>query len=88
MELFQNKPPKVITVNVWKMLADHNMPKLLKSSVFKDLCNGDNKFDLIFTELFFGQEPLVVLGHIFNAPVVTYASYGYETEPLSVAPAP
>ncbi|XP_072161575.1 UDP-glucosyltransferase 2 isoform X6 [Bemisia tabaci] len=85
VELFQNKPPKVITVNVWKMLADHNMPKLLKSSVFKDLCNGDNKFDLIFTELFFGQEPLVVLGHIFNAPVVTYASYGYETEPLRSA---
>nr|XP_018900051.1 PREDICTED: UDP-glucuronosyltransferase-like isoform X3 [Bemisia tabaci]XP_018900052.1 PREDICTED: UDP-glucuronosyltransferase-like isoform X3 [Bemisia tabaci]XP_018900053.1 PREDICTED: UDP-glucuronosyltransferase-like isoform X3 [Bemisia tabaci]XP_018900054.1 PREDICTED: UDP-glucuronosyltransferase-like isoform X3 [Bemisia tabaci] len=70
----------IFSISLWKKMADARIPKLLESSVFQDLYNDDNKFDLIFTELFFGQEALVVLGHIFNAPVVTYSSYGYDTE--------
>ncbi|CAH0383692.1 unnamed protein product [Bemisia tabaci] len=73
---------RLFNLNFWKIRADLNIPQVLESSVYRDLTRNDNKFDLIFTELFFGFEPLAVLGHIFQAPVVTYASYGYNPDIL------
>nr|XP_018917928.1 PREDICTED: UDP-glucuronosyltransferase 2B31-like [Bemisia tabaci] len=64
-------------INLGKTMGDIIIPQVLESQVFQDLVHGDNKFDLIFTEAFMWQEALVILGHLFKAPVVTYCSYGY-----------
>ncbi|CAH0388912.1 unnamed protein product [Bemisia tabaci] len=68
--------------------ADTLIPSVLESSVFKDITQGDTRFDLIFTEVFFFQEAFVVLGHIFNAPIVAFSSIGYYIDFLSIFGAP
>nr|XP_018918007.1 PREDICTED: uncharacterized protein LOC109044638 isoform X1 [Bemisia tabaci] len=88
IELTQDSPHALFSVKDWKEVADLEMPAILESAVFSDLVRGDSEFDLIFTELFFSQEALVVLGHIFKAPVVSYASFGYRPDILRFAGAP
>ncbi|XP_072161176.1 UDP-glucosyltransferase 2 [Bemisia tabaci] len=85
IELTQDSPHALFSVKDWKEVADIEMPAILESAVFSDLVRGDSEFDLIFTELFFSQEALVVLGHIFKAPVVSYASFGYRPDILRFA---
>ncbi|XP_072161585.1 UDP-glycosyltransferase UGT4 isoform X2 [Bemisia tabaci] len=73
---------RVASRSEWKDISDMIVPQVLESTAFRDLTHGDNKFDLIFMELFFAQEALVVLGHLFNAPIVTYSFYGYDADIL------
>ncbi|XP_072160954.1 UDP-glucosyltransferase 2 isoform X2 [Bemisia tabaci] len=79
----QKQPLRILGgVNIAKTLGDKIIPQVLESPVFQDLVHGDNKFDLIFTEAFMWQEALVILGHLFKAPVVTYCPFGYSQEIL------
>ncbi|XP_072161474.1 UDP-glucosyltransferase 2 isoform X2 [Bemisia tabaci] len=73
------------SIDQWKLHADVFVPEVLGSTVFGDLTRGASRFDLVFLELFFGQEALAVLGHIFDAPVVTYASFGHTPDVLRFA---
>ncbi|CAH0762836.1 unnamed protein product [Bemisia tabaci] len=82
MERFTEAPHPIFRLGERKRRADQQVPQLLRSALFRDLISNDNKFDLIFTELFFGFEAFVALGNIFNAPVVTYSSYGYDGDIL------
>uniref|UniRef100_A0A8D8XBM5 UDP-glucuronosyltransferase 2B1 n=1 Tax=Cacopsylla melanoneura TaxID=428564 RepID=A0A8D8XBM5_9HEMI len=43
---------------------------------FHDLLESNEKYDLIITENFFGQESLAVLGHKFKAPIIAETSHG------------
>lgn len=62
----------------WKALGDLLVPEILGSDILRGLLGS--KFDLIFMELFFGQEAFVVLGRLFNASIVSYSSFGYSPQ--------
>nr|XP_018899270.1 PREDICTED: UDP-glucuronosyltransferase 2B2-like isoform X1 [Bemisia tabaci]XP_018899272.1 PREDICTED: UDP-glucuronosyltransferase 2B2-like isoform X1 [Bemisia tabaci] len=64
----------------WKALGDLLVPEILGSDILRGLLGS--KFDLIFMELFFGQEAFVVLGRLFNASIVSYSSFGYSPQVL------
>ncbi|KAL1461764.1 hypothetical protein WDU94_013636 [Cyamophila willieti] len=48
---------------------------ILQHPVIRDLLKSDAKFDLIIAEFFFGQEPLAVFGHKFQAPMISHFSH-------------
>ncbi|CAH0776161.1 unnamed protein product [Bemisia tabaci] len=79
---------KRLPIDFWKELPDASMPEILESSVFQDLIHNENKFDLVFMEVFFGQEPLVILGHLLDAPVVAFATFGHMPDILRYMGAP
>lgn len=46
------------------------------SPVFQSLLQSKETYDLVIMESFFGQEPLAILGHKFQAPIIAETSYG------------
>lgn len=50
--------------------------KAFQCSKFQELLRSNEKFDVIFLEAFFAQEALLGLGHVFNAPVISFQPFG------------
>lgn len=50
--------------------------KAFQCSKFQELLRSNQKFDLIFLEALFAQEALLGLGHVFNAPVISFQPFG------------
>ncbi|KAL1461767.1 hypothetical protein WDU94_013639 [Cyamophila willieti] len=45
--------------------------EILESFTFRELITSKQSFDLVMIEPFFAQESTVILGHVFNAPVIS-----------------
>ncbi|KAL1461766.1 hypothetical protein WDU94_013638 [Cyamophila willieti] len=50
--------------------------EIFADPTFQALLQSNDKYDLIITENYFGQESLTVLGHKFKAPIIAETSYG------------
>lgn len=50
--------------------------RAFQCSKFQELLRSNQKFDLIFLEALFAQEALLGLGHVFNAPVISFQPFG------------
>uniref|UniRef100_A0A8D8QQD5 UDP-glucuronosyltransferase 2C1 n=1 Tax=Cacopsylla melanoneura TaxID=428564 RepID=A0A8D8QQD5_9HEMI len=49
--------------------------EILNKPAIRSLLASDARFDLIIAEFFFGQEPLAVFGHKFQAPMISHFSH-------------
>ncbi|KAI5706297.1 hypothetical protein M8J75_006741 [Diaphorina citri] len=63
------------TYDTLKMSHEINQ-EVLEDPKFRQLVKSKQSFDLVMVEPFFMQEVTVVLGHIFNAPVIHLAATG------------
>lgn len=50
--------------------------RAFQCSKLQELLRSNQKFDLIFLEALFAQEALLGLGHVFNAPVISFQPFG------------
>lgn len=74
MGMLSMSPVAAVTL-MWSGPLDI-VKKTFECKKFQELLKSNEKFDLIFLEAMFAQEVLLGLGHVFNAPVISFQPFG------------
>lgn len=62
--------------------------EILTNETFQQLIKSKQSFDLVMIEPFFHQEAMIVLGHIFQAPVIHMGAIGPHSNILEAMGSP